>query len=355
MKLLMRLAIVLGPIFIASGLAAAWFAGVVHAQEVNHDAHPSLALPSSELLASIAHGVTLGTAAFLVGLVVFAALVWLPSSRAEEVDQEKAILLFCHWTWALLGLLVVAGLVELPLYAIRASGEALSFKLLAEALFGTRVGLLWIARIGLGLFLATAVTYATWRRNTIYWWVAVVIGVFLLMTLTQQSHAAAEGGLLPFVADWLHAAAASAWMGGLLGFSILLVNPLRAMPDETRARLLGRAVRRFSKVATIAVMTLVITGLYASLLHVPGLWALFGTSYGRALATKLGLLIFLLGYGAQNLRLQGRESFGLLVSFELILAICIFVVTGFLTSLPPADADQPLVEESQTAQAEGLR
>jgi putative copper export protein len=38
------------------------------------------------------------------------------------------------------------------------------------------------------------------------------------MTLTQLSHAAAEGGLLTFIADWLHVAAASAWVGGCSAF-----------------------------------------------------------------------------------------------------------------------------------------
>lgn len=37
----------------------------------------------------------------------------------------------------------------------------------------------------------------------------------LLMTLTQLSHAAAEGRFLPFVTDWLHVAA-TVWTGGLL-------------------------------------------------------------------------------------------------------------------------------------------
>jgi putative copper export protein len=131
--------------------------------------------------------------------------------------------------------------------------------------------------------------------------------------------------------------AASLWMGGLLGFPILLTGPLRAMPRFARAELLGRSVRRFSKVATIAVMVLVATGLYAALLHVPSLSALVSTPYGRVLSMKLALLVFLLALGAQNLRLRGRGPFGRLVSAELVLAIGIFVATGFLTSLPPAD------------------
>jgi copper transport protein len=340
MKLLIRLAIGLGAIFIV-GLAAVWFVGTVNAQGVHHETHPSISLPSQELLAGISHGATQGATAFLVGLVAFAALVWLPASLTEDVDQEKGLLLFCRWMWVSFGLLVVAGLVELPVYAVRASGEALSLNLLAEALFGTRVGLLWTARIGLGLLVATAATYATRRRNPAYWWVAAVVSTFLLMTLTQQSHAAAEGRLLPFAADWLHVAAASVWVGGLLGFPILLIGPLRAMPDDTRVKLLDRTVRRFSNVATVAVMSLIITGLYAILLHVPSLSTLVDTPYGRALTMKLGLLVPLLAAGGINLVARGRGPFVRVVRFELILAVFIFVATGFLTTLPPASAVSP--------------
>ena len=303
-------------------------------------------LPSQESLAGIAHGATQGVAAFLTGLVVFAALVWLPASRAENAEGEKVAGLFCRWTWVLAGLLIVTGLVELPVYAMRASGESLSPGLLVEALFDTRVGHLWIVRVVLGFLVAAAATYAVRRRSPVSWWGAAFIAAVLLTTLTLQSHAVVEGGFLPRAADWLHAVAASVWMGGLLGFPILLTGPLLAMPADARAKLLGRTVRRFSKVATGAVITLLATGVYAILLHVPNLSALTGTAYGNALIVKLGLLVLVLAAGAVNLISRGRGPFGQVVSFELALAICVFVATGFLTTLPPADAEQQTVEDS---------
>ena len=295
---------------------------------------------------------------FLVGLVAFVALVWLPANQTENADQGKTVSLLCRWMWVLVGLLTVAGLVELPLYAVRASGETLSLGLLEEALFDTRVGQLWVVRLALGILTATAATYAAQQpRRLAYWWwgAAVAVGASLLMTLTQQSHAAAEGGFLPLAADWLHLMAASLWMGGLLGFLILLLGPLRATPIEPRLKLLGRLIPRFSKVATTAVMGLILTGLVTVLLHVPSLSALISTPYGRALSIKLWLLIFLLALGAQNLRLRGREPFNSLVRYELALAAAIFVATGFLTTLPPADAEQPTVEENIPNPAEDIR
>src|SRR3989337_1109158 len=137
MRPLTRLATVLGAIFISGLATTLWFAGAVHAQGAHHEAHSSLSLPLPELLAGVVHGATLGATAFLAGLVAFTALVWLPASRAEDVDQENVLLLFCRWMWLSFGLLIVAGSVELPVYGVRASGGALSFNLLAEALLDT--------------------------------------------------------------------------------------------------------------------------------------------------------------------------------------------------------------------------
>jgi len=344
---------VLGAICI-SVLSILGYADAVRAAAAQHGGHHSMPLPSQESLAGIAHGATQAVAAFLAGLVVFTALVWLPVSQRENAEVEKAAGLFCRWTWVLAALLVVTGLIELPVYALRASGESLSAGLVAEALFDTRVGQLWIVRVLLGFAVAAAATYAVRRRSPAYWWGAASIAAVMLMTLTRQSHAAAEGGLLPLAADWLHLVAASVWMGGLLGFPLLLIRPPVEMPVDARATLLGRTVRRFSKVATVAVLALLVTGSYAILLHVPSLSALMGTAYGNALIVKLGLLVLLLAAGAVNLVSRGRGPFGRVVRLELALAICVFVATGFLTTLPPSDAEQPTVGDGGGPAASAL-
>lgn len=95
------------------------------------------------IVAGIAHGTVQGSAAFLAGLAVFTALVWLPASR-DSVARRDADRLFGRAAWVLFGLLLVAGSVELSLYAVRASGEPLSLGLLRQALLETRVGGVWL-------------------------------------------------------------------------------------------------------------------------------------------------------------------------------------------------------------------
>jgi hypothetical protein len=56
---------------------------------------------------------------------------------------------------------------------------------------------------------------------------------------------------------------------------------------------------------------------------------------------KLGLLVPLLVAGGINLLGRSRGRFDRVVRFELILAVFIFVATGFLTTLPPASVASP--------------
>jgi copper transport protein len=332
------LAIVARSLAVLVGPAAACLGDAALAQGVHggHSGHASAG--QLELITGIDHGFTLAATALLAGLAPFAALVWLPSSK-EVGEGRDAIGQFGVIAWILLYVLAVAGAGELSAYAMRASGEPLSNDLFREALLDTRVGAVWLARLGFGLLTTVAITAAVRLGWAWLWWVAAGMGSMLLMTLTQLSHAAAEGRFLPFLADWVHAMAAAIWMGGLLGFVITLFSgPLDTLAPDRQATLRERSVRRFSKVAITAVMVLASTGVYAILLHVPSPQALVATPYGRALSVKLGLLTFVLAIGAANFLLRGSRPFGRLVVAELLLALGLFIATGFLTSLPPASA-----------------
>jgi copper transport protein len=288
--------------------------------------------------ASIEHGIALAASAFLAGLAPFAALVWLPASRQSGVGRD-AIRSFGVLAGALLLALALAGMSELSSYAVRASGDPLSTELFWQTLFDSRVGAVWLTRLTLALLMAAVIVAAARSGRTWPWWAAIGASAMLMMTLTGLSHAAATGRLLPLLADWTHAVAAAVWMGGLLGFAFALCSgAFRSLAPDSRMKLRERAVRRFSTVATCAVVVLACTGLYAAVLHVPNPQALLATPYGRALMVKLALVTLLLGVGASNFLLRGRGPFGRLVILELLLALGLFVATGFLTSLPPASS-----------------
>lgn len=325
----------LAPPMLLAGLTFAALPSFARAQGLHTGEHSGDdRLSALEITGGVAHGATLAATVLLVGLVVFAALIWLPASGASGAGHDAARL-FSRLAWAMLAVLVVSGAVEIAVYSIFAADEPFGFGNFAEAIFATRVGHIWLLRLAFGLATAMLARLAAESRGTGYWWAAAGTGSVMLLTLTQLSHAAAEGTFLPFVADWAHVIAAATWSGGLLGFVVVLLGPLRSVPESRRGKLLRETVHRFSRLATVAVMLLVITGTYAILLHVPDFGALIGTPYGRAVIMKLGLAVFLLTAGVMNLMLQGREPFGRMVGAELLLALGLFVATGFLTTLPP--------------------
>lgn len=319
----------------ASGIAIAGSSGPARAQGLHTAGHSTDGrLSNLEIVGGISHGTTLAAAVLLAGVVVFAALIRVPATSASAAGGDAAKL-FSRLAWAIFALLAISGAIELVVYSIFAAEEPFSLGNFSEALFATRVGHIWLLRLAFGLATALVASFAARSRTVGYWWAAAGAGSVLLLTLTQLSHAAAEGSFLPFVSDWIHVIAASTWVGGLLGFVAVLLGPLRSVAEDRRGKLLRETVRRFSRVATVAVMTLIATGTYAILLHVPSLPALIDTPYGRALIMKLGLALFLFTAGGMNLMLRGKEPFGRMVGAELVLALALFVATGFLTTIPP--------------------
>lgn len=302
----------------------------------------------------LTHGLTQAAALGLAGLAVFFGLIWRPATASSGVSAAEDAVRARRALAVLALFLAASGLAELALYAVRASGEPLSAGLLWHALTETRAGRLFVARAGLGALTAVLATVGarldrTAERRavtgTMFWAAAAVTGLLMLALLSRQSHAAATGRNLPLLADWLHMAAIAPWAGGLLGFVLLL--PRHARLERTAAPTAGNVsvadiVGRFSRLAIVSVAVMGLTGLYAALLHVPDRQALVTTGYGRTLLLKLALLAPVLVLGLVNLLRRGRGRFRRLVAWELGLVATIVLVTGFLSSMPPAEAEAGL-------------
>ena len=147
--------------------------------------------------------------------------------------------------------------------------------------------------------------------------------------------------------DAVHLAAASIWIGGLIGLVVFWVTVGR----EGRVAALSFVVPRFSTVAFVSVLVLVGSGIGQSLLELPTLGSLWQTSYGKALVVKIALLAAALALAAVNLartkpRLQAagvRPSLGpgaavllrRLVQGEIVFVAGALFAAAVLTSLPP--------------------
>jgi copper transport protein len=151
--------------------------------------------------------------------------------------------------------------------------------------------------------------------------------------------------------DWLHLAAGSIWVGGLIGLLVLWSS----LPVARRTAGLVVCVPRFSNTAFVSVLALIGSGIGASLIHFPTFASLWQTSYGEALLVKIGLLSAAMLLAAVNLlrtrpRLlayRDRPELGpgaatllrRLVSGEVLLVVAAVTAAAVLSSLaPPAKA-----------------
>jgi copper transport protein len=102
---------------------------------------------------------------------------------------------------------------------------------------------------------------------------------------------------LAVLLDWLHLVSASVWLGGLVGLLVLWWT----LPRARRLAGLAVCVPRFSNVAFLSVLILLGSGVWASILHLPVLDALWLTSYGKVILVKSAILLATLPLAATNL------------------------------------------------------
>jgi copper transport protein len=126
---------------------------------------------------------------------------------------------------------------------------------------------------------------------------------FLALSVSLAGHASLQhpaGVLVP--ANILHVAAVSVWAGGLALLVFALPHATRRLTPPDRTRLLAATLARFSTIAGIAIVVLVVGGVVQSLFEVRSLSNLTGTAFGRAVLIKICLFVGLLALGAYNRR-----------------------------------------------------
>jgi copper transport protein len=158
----------------------------------------------------------------------------------------------------------------------------------------TRFGMAFVA-MTLGYALVAALVFLAWltdREQLL--WPAFLLALGFASGLSLSGHSAADTGSswLSELADWLHLAAASLWVGGLVQLAFV-VWPLE--PELRR-----RAFLRFSKLATLLIVVLLAAGTYLSILRLPHLSDLWTQGYGHVLLVKLGLVSLALLWGAAH-------------------------------------------------------
>lgn len=156
----------------------------------------------------------------------------------------------------------------------------------------TRFGTAFVA-MTIGFAVVLALAFLSWlfdRADLLA--PAFVLALLLVGGLSFSGHSAVDAGSswLTELADWVHIAAASLWIGGL---AVLAALVWPAAPQLRRAAFL-----RFSQLATVLIGVVLGAGTYLSVVRLPHVHDLWTAGYGRVLLVKLGLVGLALVWGA---------------------------------------------------------
>ena len=167
----------------------------------------------------------------------------------------------------------------------------------------TAIGTAWIVRM-LALVIVLAAALALERFSTSMRIIVLLASSVAIATLVWTGHAGATEGVSGTIhrpSDIVHMLAASIWVGGIASFAWLLFRPpgIRGSASLVVTR---RALDQFSRVGTLVVGLVVLTGLINSqiLIGIANVGLMATTPYGRLLLAKLALFGLMLALAAAN-------------------------------------------------------
>lgn len=142
------------------------------------------------------------------------------------------------------------------------------------------------AQIGLVVLLVVAVTAAVIRAR-----VAAVVAALALGELALSGHAnAAHPRAVAILLDWAHVLAGAVWLGGITILAVVWLPEIRGAGAELRRTVMATVLPRFGRVALPAFAAVVITGAASAYLEIRHPALLWGSSYGRVLLVKSGIV-----------------------------------------------------------------
>jgi putative copper resistance protein D len=289
-----------------------------------------------------------------LGNLMFCAVVAEPALRHSPEGNAIVQSRMVELTWAGLAITAVTGLVWLLLQTMSitglASGEAMRSGAVLVVVTETQFGLVSEIRAGLAVLLAACLVL---DRFDLSRWLALLAASGLVGAIAWTGHAGStlgELGILHLAADVVHLFAASAWLGGLIGLSVLFAVGRRRSALEWGPLQLD-AIRRFSVLGMIGVAALIVSGSVNAWILVGSFRALLVTDYGLLLLLKIAAFAIMIAFAAMN-RFWLTPSLALVEKndadpaplsaltrntlVELALGLSIFVVVGVLGTLHPA-------------------
>jgi putative copper resistance protein D len=216
----------------------------------------------------------------------------------------------------------------------------------AGVMTGTHAGRALLCNAAVALLLLVMIPVRRiWGSRAGVLSLSVVLAI-LAATRAATGHPAADGDFtLPELAQFVHLASIATWSGGVMaGGFFVLPELLRSQ----RVEAISRFMWRLSKTVTIALMLIVLTGLYNSYRGLGGSLApLVGTQWGSLLDIKIVLVCAALTMGTINRQvLRANRSLSpvqartvaRILRMEAVVMLLILSVSAFLANSPPASS-----------------
>lgn len=225
---------------------------------------------------------------------------------------------------------------------------------LPKVLAHTHYGHIWMVRI---VFVAGA--WIVWwlgrgQAGRQRWAIAMALVMAVIaFTRSATGHSADQGDftLLEFM-DWLHILGGSVWAGGVVAFTLILLNGFTS--SSATPLPFNLLVHRLSQLATAAVLVVLLSGAYNTWHKLLTINALWQTDYGRHLLWKIGLVGVMLALGAANRFLHlkklpmdapggtseaaARHQFRRFLRIETVAAVAVFIAAAMLINTMPPHA-----------------
>ncbi|WP_299039599.1 cytochrome c oxidase assembly protein [uncultured Pseudokineococcus sp.] len=318
----------LTPLVAALGLAWALATGGAAAPDLVSDpgALVRYGLPAATLLRDLALALTLGALVLAAGVVPARAPSWAAAARVGAVGSGA-------WT--------VASLAVLVLTAANLSGTPL-----ADPAFGSQLAIVatQLAQ-GQAILVSTVVvalvaTAAVGVRTPAGAGWAALLACLAIVPLALNAHSTGASGHETAVSSWgLHVLGVALWFGGLMA---LVAIARRTGPE------LPVVASRYSTLALVGFVLVVVSGVANAALRVAGLGDLLGTGYGLLVLAKAvaSVLLGFAGYVHRRRLLAGLEArtasgtsargpFWRLVGGEVVLLGAVSGVAAALSLTPP--------------------
>jgi copper transport protein len=284
----------------------------------------------------------------LIGAISFKLLV-LRGARTVPVELKQRM----SQRAAILGMVaamavIVVGLVRLYLESqmMRAMPDMPGMKGIGIGDMVMRTDWGYALRLQLAAAFAAIIGFPlAMRRVRGGWFIATASALVLAITPALGGHAAASPRFtsLMIAADWLHVLGGAGWLGSLLSLMVIGVPIALTLERADGWATVASLVNAFSPVALVSAGVVVVSGVFASWVHLEHLSTLWQTAYGNVLLVKLLFVAITFGIGGYNFkRVQpqlsnqlGTQRLRRSAATELATGLLILLITGLLTGISP--------------------